>query len=74
MFLHLTCLAVASSSLPAFSLGFYKPNCLSTILFPGSTAEMHLKVGHSSWWSRPQKSTLIWDAMIFPMEGRRDLV
>lgn len=74
VFLHLTCLAVALSSPPAFSLGFYKLNCLLTILFLGSAAEMHLKVGHSSWWSRPQKSTLIWDAMVFPMAGRRDLI
>lgn len=43
---------------------------LSTVLFSGSSAEMHLTAAHSSWCSHFQKSTLIWDFMIFSMEGR----
>ena len=38
----LTWPAVASGSLFAFCLGFDKLNCISGMLFSGSSAEMHL--------------------------------
>ena len=47
---------------------------LSTILFSGSSAEMHLTVAHSSWCSRFQKSTLIWALMIFFHGRQRGLI
>ena len=71
MFFCLICPAVASGSLFAFCLGFDKLNCLSSILFSGSSAEMHLKIAQSSWCLKPQTSILIWGPVIFPMEGRK---
>ena len=71
VFFCLICPAVASGSLFAFCLGFDKLNCLSSILFSGSSAEMHLKIAQSSWCLKPQTSILIWGPVIFPMEGRK---
>ena len=54
--------AVASSSLFAFCLGFDKLNCLSSILFSGSSAEMHLS--EELLVFKASRSTLIWDPQL----------
>ena len=59
----LTWPAVASSSLFAFCLGFDKLNCLSSILFSGSSAEMHLS--EELLVFKASRSTLTWDLVIF---------